>query len=136
MPGNSLNFPKKIKTITLIFESQQCVFPKCTFSGPQLSRRRLVWYLLNSPKAHARRGLDNWGLCLSKNKSGRLIYLDVSYIRPLDPYSAKTTFHQKTRVDQMSEGVFYRKNLVHQSRQDISNTVSHQLSKSGFISIF
>merc|ERR1712127_885597 len=47
-PGNSLNFPKKIKTLTLIFVSQNCVFLKCTFSGPQLSRRGLVWYLLNS----------------------------------------------------------------------------------------
>ena len=30
-------------------------FPKCTFSGPQLSRRGLVWYLHNSSKAHAPR---------------------------------------------------------------------------------
>ena len=35
----------------MIFWSQKCVFPKCTFSGPQLSRRDLVWYLLNSWKA-------------------------------------------------------------------------------------
>ena len=26
-------------------------FPKCTFSGPRLSLRGLVWYLLNSSKA-------------------------------------------------------------------------------------
>ena len=44
-PGNSLNFPK---ILTLIFGSLKCVFPKCTFSEPQLSRRGLVWYLLNS----------------------------------------------------------------------------------------
>jgi len=57
-PGNSLNFPKKIKIVTLIFGSQNCVFLKCTFSGPQLSWRGLVWYLLNSWKARAPRGLD------------------------------------------------------------------------------
>ena len=33
-------------------------FPKCTFSGPQLNRLGLVWYLLNLSKAHAPRGLD------------------------------------------------------------------------------
>ena len=36
------------KILTLILRSQKCLFPKCTFSGPQLSRRGLVWYLLNS----------------------------------------------------------------------------------------
>ena len=30
----------------------------CTFSGPRLNRRGLVWYLLNLSKAHAPRGLD------------------------------------------------------------------------------
>merc|ERR1712127_1101552 len=55
-PGNSLNFPKKIKILTLIFGYQNCVFLKCTFSGPQLSWRGLVWYLLNSLKARAPRG--------------------------------------------------------------------------------
>ena len=39
---------KKIKILTLIFRSQKCLLQKCTFSGPQLSRRGLVWYLLNS----------------------------------------------------------------------------------------
>ena len=34
------------------------LFTKCTFSGPQLSRRGLVWYLLDSSKARALRGLD------------------------------------------------------------------------------
>ena len=34
-------------------------FQKCTFMGPQLNRRGLVWYLLNSSKAHAPRGLNN-----------------------------------------------------------------------------
>ena len=42
----------------MIFGSQKCVFPKCTFSVPQLSWRGLVWYLLNSYKACAPRGLD------------------------------------------------------------------------------
>ena len=42
-----------------MFGSQNCVFLKCTFSGPQLSRRGLVWYLPNSWKASASRGLDN-----------------------------------------------------------------------------
>ena len=46
-PGNSLNFQQK-KILTFIFGSQKCVFPKCTFLGPQLSSRDLVWYLLNS----------------------------------------------------------------------------------------
>merc|ERR1712127_355932 len=41
-PGNFLNFPKKIKILTLIFVSQNSVFLKCTFSGPQSSRRGLV----------------------------------------------------------------------------------------------
>ena len=45
--------------LTLIFRSQNSVFLKCTFSGPQLSRRGLEWYLLNSWKARASRGLDN-----------------------------------------------------------------------------
>ena len=35
-------------------------FPKCTFLGPQLSRRGLVWYLLKSWKARA--GLIKWPL--------------------------------------------------------------------------
>ena len=68
--------------------SQKCVFLKCTFLGPQLSRRGLVWYFLNSWKARAphgrpagaraSRGLDNqkdilskdlfWTMFLSKNK--------------------------------------------------------------------
>ena len=43
----------------MIFLSQNSVFLKCTFSGPQLSRRGLVWYLLNLWKARASRGLDN-----------------------------------------------------------------------------
>ena len=41
---------------------QKTVFPKCRFSGSQLNRLGLVWYLLNSPKAHAPRGLDNMKL--------------------------------------------------------------------------
>ena len=36
---------------TLIFRSQKCLFQKCTFSGPQLSRRGLVWYLLKFVKS-------------------------------------------------------------------------------------
>ena len=39
--------------------------PKCTFSGPQLSRRGLVWYLLNSSKAHARAGLIKTALFIA-----------------------------------------------------------------------
>ena len=54
-PGNSI----KIKILILIFGSQKCVFPKCTFLGPQLSRSGLVWYLLYLWKAPAPRGLDN-----------------------------------------------------------------------------
>ena len=46
----------KIKIVTLIFGSQNRVFLKCTFSGPQLSWRGLVWFLLNSWKARAPRG--------------------------------------------------------------------------------
>ena len=52
-----------------MFGSLKCVFTKCTFLGPQLSRRGLVWYLPNSSKApdprvrpastRASRGLDN-----------------------------------------------------------------------------
>ena len=36
-----------------MFRSLKCVFPKCTFSGPQLNRIDLVWYFLNSSKARA-----------------------------------------------------------------------------------
>ena len=42
----------------MIFRSLKYVFPKCTFSGPKLNRLGLVWYLLNSSKTHALRGLD------------------------------------------------------------------------------
>ena len=35
--GDSLNFPKKNPNIDIWVP--KCVFPKCTFSGPQLSRR-------------------------------------------------------------------------------------------------
>ena len=58
-PGNSLNFQHKIKPLSLIFRSLKCVFPRCTFSGPQLNRLGLVWYFLNSSKAYAPRGLDD-----------------------------------------------------------------------------
>ena len=44
-PGNSL------KTLASIFKSLNCAFPKYKFSVPQLNRRGLVWYLLNSSKA-------------------------------------------------------------------------------------
>ena len=47
------------KNQTLSFGSLKCVFPKCTFFGPQSNRLVLVWYLLNSSKAHASCGLDN-----------------------------------------------------------------------------
>ena len=43
VPGNYLNKKKSLK----------CVFPRCKFSGPQLSRRGLVWNFLNSSKTHA-----------------------------------------------------------------------------------
>ena len=33
-PGNSLNFPKKIKILILIFGSQKCVFPNVHFRAP------------------------------------------------------------------------------------------------------
>ena len=56
VPGNSLNCPKTKKILASKFRSKNYVFPKCTFLGPQLSRRGLVWYLLNSSKAHAPRG--------------------------------------------------------------------------------
>ena len=42
-----------VLTLTLIFGHQKCIFTKFTFSGPQLSRRGLVWYLLNSSKTCA-----------------------------------------------------------------------------------
>ena len=51
-----MKFPK---TLAAIFRSLKCVFPKCTFSGPQLNQLGLVWYILNSSKAHAAGGLDN-----------------------------------------------------------------------------
>ena len=60
-PGNSLNLQKK--TLASIFRSLKFVLPKCTFLGPQLSRRGLVWYLINSSKAHAPRELDNTYYC-------------------------------------------------------------------------
>ena len=40
----------------LIFWFLKCVFTKCTFSGPQLNRLGLVWYLLNTLKALALHG--------------------------------------------------------------------------------
>ena len=46
------------KILASILGPLKCVIPKCTFLGPQLNRRVLVWYLLNSSKAHALRGLD------------------------------------------------------------------------------
>ena len=60
--GNSLNFSKKNENPNIDIWVPKMVFPKCTFSGPKLSRRGVVWYLLNSLKARARasRGLDNW----------------------------------------------------------------------------
>ena len=44
-----------------MFGSLKGVFPKCTFSGPQLNWKGLVRYLLNSSKAGASvlRGFDN-----------------------------------------------------------------------------
>ena len=34
-------------------------FPKCLFSGPQLNRLGLIWYLVNLSKPQAPCGLDN-----------------------------------------------------------------------------
>ena len=54
--NHKVNFFRKgnsLKILTLIFGSLKCVFAKCTFSGPQLSWRGLVWYLFNSSIAHA-----------------------------------------------------------------------------------
>ena len=50
-PDINLNFLISQKVLALIFRSVNCVFPKCTFSGPQLNRLGLEWYLLNSSKA-------------------------------------------------------------------------------------
>ena len=50
------NAKKKLRPV---FRSLRCVFPKCAFLGPQLNQLVLVWYLLNSLKALASRGLDN-----------------------------------------------------------------------------
>ena len=55
-------FVISLKILASIFGSLKCVFLKCTFLGPQLNRSGLVCYLLNSSKAPAPRGLDNWML--------------------------------------------------------------------------
>ena len=39
-------------------KTQKRIFPKYKYLGPQLCWRGLIWYLLNSSKAHAPRGLD------------------------------------------------------------------------------
>ena len=41
------------KILSRMFGSLKCVFPKCTFLGPQLNRLGRVWYLLNLLKALA-----------------------------------------------------------------------------------
>ena len=46
-----------MKTLASIFGSLKCIFPKCTFSGLQLSLRGLVWYLLIRQKPMLRAGL-------------------------------------------------------------------------------
>ena len=68
--------------LTLIFGSQNCVFLKSTFSGPQLSRSGLVWYLLNSWKARASRGLFNIFFLLLKLKY-TLTQVKCTFLFPL-----------------------------------------------------
>ena len=46
-----------LQILALIFGSLKCVFPKCTFAGPQLSRRGLVWIFLIRQKPTLRTGL-------------------------------------------------------------------------------
>ena len=87
-----------------IFWSLECVFPKCTFSGPQLNQRGLVWYLLNSWKARAAalrapalRGLDkneiiinasstnvSWSAGQNKGQDHCFIFTPCPLFHPVD----------------------------------------------------
>ena len=95
-----------MKTIASIFKSLNCVFPKCTFSGPQLNPRGLVWYPLNSSKAHTLRGLDNQNSVFSSS----MAYLTTTLI-----YTAWTicTVQLWTRFIQYLMGVVWQRYASH-----------------------
>ena len=85
-PDIDLIFERKEKNLAFIFRSQKGGFPKCTFSGPKLNWRVLVWYLHHWLKA-----LISFGLPAGANA---LCGLDYRYhIKQSKSTNFFTTFY-------------------------------------------